>query len=165
MNIMKKTNLVVLGLGSNLGDSRSILINAAETLKTILCELKNAPLYKTDPLYVLDQGCFINTAVAGFYDNSPGDLLKEINKIEKQFGRNRAKERRWGERSLDIDILLFGNEIINSPDLVIPHPRLKERRFALEPLLKIIPEAREPGTGLFYQKVCETLPNQGVSLL
>ena len=161
---------VVLGLGSNLGDSRLIILEAINNLKEVLIKLRAASLYETKPLYVEDQNRFINTAVAGYYmgdedSNSAGKLLQSINRIEERFGRNRARERRWGERPLDIDILLFGNLIINRADLEIPHPRLKERRFALQPLLELLPDATEPGTGLSYRSVCETLPDQGVTLL
>ena len=109
-----------------------------------------------------DQNRFINTAVSGFYGNSPLELLSSIQNIETRFGRNRSCERRWGERLLDIDILLFGDIALAEPDLQIPHPRLKERRFALEPLLELLPEAIEPGTGLSYKKICQALPDQGV---
>jgi 2-amino-4-hydroxy-6-hydroxymethyldihydropteridine diphosphokinase len=85
-----------------------------------------------------------------------------LHEIEARFGRDRSKERRWGERFLDIDILLFGDFTINETELVIPHPRLKERRFALEPLLELSPDIAESGTGLFYRDFCAALPDQGV---
>ena len=157
-----ETSLVVLGLGSNLGDSRRIISEAIEALRKILTELRAASLYETEPLYVTDQGRFINTAVSGYFNESPEKLLNSVHKIETFFGRNRPKERRWGERTLDIDILLFGNLLIKGQDLEIPHPRLKERRFALEPLLELLPEAVEPGTGIPYLGICEALPDQGV---
>ena len=163
--------LVVLGLGSNLGDSRLIILEAAKALEGILLELRVASLYETDPLYVTDQGRFINTVVAGFYggnENPPESarlLLSEIHKIEERYGRNRAAEKRWGERLLDIDILLFGDSKINASDIIVPHPRLKERRFALQPLLEILPEVLEPGTGLSYRSICDALPDQGVRRL
>ena len=159
---------VVLGIGSNLGDSRRIVRQAVTALEQVLTELRSASLYETAPLYVTDQGRFINTAVSGFYDGSPGQLLFCLHEIERGFGRDRSKEQRWGERTLDIDILLFGELAAVFPacasgtSLEIPHPRLKERRFALEPLLELWPEALEPGTGLSYRSVCDTLPDQGV---
>jgi 2-amino-4-hydroxy-6-hydroxymethyldihydropteridine diphosphokinase len=157
---------VVLGLGSNMGDSRRIVFDALKALGDILPELRNASLYESDPLYVLDQGRFINTVVAGFYGENrlefARELLSRLHEIEKRFGRNRAAERPWGERFLDIDILLFGDLRVNESDIIIPHPRLKERRFALEPLLEILPGAVEPGTGLSYRSICDALPQQGV---
>jgi len=175
--------LVVLGLGSNKGDSRQIILDTVKALERILTDLRRASLYETEPMYVKDQGCFINTAVAGFFrgipsipnlpslpkshglPNAPKDLLSAIHDLEAKFGRDRKQERRWGERSLDIDILLFGDLVINEADLQIPHPRLKERRFALEPLLELLPDALEPVTGLSYRIMCNALPEQGVKRL
>jgi len=154
--------LVVLGLGSNRGDSRCIILDAAAALRQALAELNMASLYETSPLYVTDQGSFINTAVVGLYSGTARELLSCIHEIEARFGRDRQKERRWGERTLDIDILLFGNLTLNESDLQIPHARLKERRFALEPLLELLPNAVEPGTGLSYRSICDALPDQEV---
>ena len=156
---------VLLGLGSNLGDSRQIIFDAIKALEKFLTELRSASLYETEPLYVTDQNSFINTAVAGFFNDSPEKLLQHVNKIERNFGRDRSKERRWGERTLDIDLLLFGDLTVDESDLVIPHPRLKERRFALAPLLELLPDAREPGTGISYFSICQALPDQGVRRL
>ena len=159
----------MLGLGSNLGDSRRIVLGAILALRNVLEELRAASLYETEPLYVTDQGRFINTAVAGFYPEplaqdslSARVLLRRINEIEARFGRDRSRERRWGERPLDIDILLFGGLVLSEDGLDIPHPRLKERRFALEPLLELLPEAKEPGTGISYRDICDSLSEQGV---
>jgi len=168
---------VYLGLGSNLGDSRQIVLDAVKALGEALTGLRMASLYETKPLYVTDQGSFINTVVEGLYDpnymsieaSSPTasarELLSRLHEIEARFGRDRANERRWGERFLDIDILLFGDYTVNEADSIIPHPRLKERRFALEPLLELSPDATEPGTGLFYRDFCDALPDQGVRIL
>ena len=165
---------VYLGLGSNLGDSRQIVLDAVKALEEVLSGLRSASLYETKPLYVTDQGSFINTVVEGRYEpNYPSieassptasarELLSRLHEIEARFGRDRSKERRWGERFLDIDILLFGDYTVNEADLVIPHTRLKERRFALEPLLELFPEATEPCTGFFYRDICDALPDQGV---
>jgi 2-amino-4-hydroxy-6-hydroxymethyldihydropteridine diphosphokinase len=98
------------------------------------------------------------------HTSSARELLSRLHELETRFGRDRANERRWGERFLDIDILLFGDFIVNEADLVIPHPRLKDRRFALEPLLELFPNAAEPGSGLFYRDFCAALPDQGVKL-
>jgi 2-amino-4-hydroxy-6-hydroxymethyldihydropteridine diphosphokinase len=157
---------VVLGLGSNRGDSRRVILDALTALGEILGEIRCAPLYETAPLYVTDQGSFINTAAAGLFPESPRTLLSLVQGIETRFGRDRSRERRWGERTLDIDILLFGNLIVDEPpSLVIPHPRLKERRFALGPLLDLLPQAKEPLSGLSYRAVFESLPPQGIRRL
>jgi 2-amino-4-hydroxy-6-hydroxymethyldihydropteridine diphosphokinase len=97
------------------------------------------------------------------YRGEPRDLLEHIHRIETQFGRDRQKERRWGERPLDIDILLFGSLVLSEPpDLEIPHPRLTERRFALVPLLELFPHAADPRTGKPYRVFMEVLPPQGI---
>ena len=146
-------------------DSKVILEKAVIELGKILSHLKQASFYETEPIPKSSQNNFLNTAVSGFYRGSPQTLLSRINSIEANFGRDRSREQRWGERSLDIDILLFGNLVISEPDLVIPHPRLEERRFALEPLLELRPGARVPKTGIRYRNICINLPDQGVTKL
>ncbi|MDR2617658.1 MAG: 2-amino-4-hydroxy-6-hydroxymethyldihydropteridine diphosphokinase [Treponema sp.] len=158
--------LVVLGLGSNKGynglDSFALLDKAVLRLDAVISGLRRASLYETEPLGVIDQPRFLNTAVAGWYNGSPRELLESVHSIETDFGRDRSGERRWGERSLDIDILLFGDLAVSDPpDLELPHPRLRERRFALEPLLELLPCAAEPGTGRLYREICGALPDQG----
>jgi 2-amino-4-hydroxy-6-hydroxymethyldihydropteridine diphosphokinase len=157
---------VVLGLGSNQGDSVRILADTAAALGTILNDCRAGGVYKTAPLHVKDQADFFNTAVSGIFAGSPYELLEAIHRLEARFGRDRAKERRWGERTLDIDILLFGDLIISDPPLLeVPHPRLKERRFALVPLLDIYPEAADPVTRQSYQTIFESLSGQRITKL
>ena len=154
--------LTVLGLGSNLGNSPKTITNAIIELEKILKDLRSASFYESEPLYVTDQAVFINTAVSGFFSAGPGELLEQIHDIEARFGRNRSREIRWGERSLDIDILLFGNAVYSADNLTIPHPRLRERRFALEPLLELLPDASCPETGIPFREICYMLADQGV---
>ncbi|MFP3089285.1 2-amino-4-hydroxy-6-hydroxymethyldihydropteridine diphosphokinase [Treponema sp. TIM-1] len=154
---------VVLGLGSNQGDSRGILTGAFGVLGEVLEEIRVASFFETDPLQVTDQDRFLNTALGGRYRGGPRELLEHIHRIEAQFGRDRKKERRWGERPLDIDILLFGSLVLSEPpELEIPHPRLTERRFALVPLLELFPDAADPRTGRAYRVFMEELPRQGI---
>jgi 2-amino-4-hydroxy-6-hydroxymethyldihydropteridine diphosphokinase len=165
--------LAILGLGSNRGDSFGILESAILSLGKILRDLRRASLYRTEPLHVPDQPPFLNTALAGFCDCEPPALLEALRRIETAHGRERRNERRWGERTLDIDILLFGSRVVylpplrqgDPPLLEIPHPRLKERRFALEPLLELLPEAKDPVTGESLSSVLAALPPQGIYLL
>jgi 2-amino-4-hydroxy-6-hydroxymethyldihydropteridine diphosphokinase len=172
--------LCVLGLGSNRPHGtipeEVLLARAVAALGGILGGIRVSPVYRTAPLHVTDQPPFLNAAVAGFFpgkaseDLASGDpagdvrtarrLLGAVMAIESAHGRDRASERRWGERSLDIDILLFGEAVIGEPDLVIPHPRLGERAFALRPLLDLLPDAAEPGTGRPYRDILETLPSR-----
>ncbi|MDR0403173.1 MAG: 2-amino-4-hydroxy-6-hydroxymethyldihydropteridine diphosphokinase [Treponema sp.] len=160
--------LCVLGLGSNKpfnGRSPAELLNSAfAELSGLLEDCRLSPLYTTAPVGLTDQADFCNAAVTGRYGGGPGELLTALRAVENAHGRDRRRERRWGERSLDIDILLFGEQIVNEPDLVIPHPRLRERAFALRPLLDLIPGAREPGTGTTYRKILETLPDQRIEI-
>jgi 2-amino-4-hydroxy-6-hydroxymethyldihydropteridine diphosphokinase len=169
--------LCVLGLGSNKPygtiPEEVLLARAVSELGRILGGIRVSPVYKTAPLYVTDQPPFLNAAAAGFFPpagilvnetaahgQTARELLDAVMAIESAHGRNRALERRRGERSLDIDILLFGEECVNEPDLVIPHPRLRERAFALRPLLDLLPDAADPVTKTPYREILETLPPQ-----
>ncbi len=101
-------------------------------------------------------------AISGFTDMHPRALLNEIHLIEKEFGRNREQEIFKGPRPLDIDILLYENKIITEPDLIIPHPGLAERKFALLPLLELDFNLVHPGLGIPLKKLAACLPTQGI---
>lgn len=129
-------------------------------------QMKISSIYRTKAMYVTDQNDFFNMAVLGYVSESfsPFSLLEEIHKIEAECGRNRSLEIRFGPRSLDIDIEIFGNQTIQTSELQIPHPRLKERSFILTPMLEILPVSadcinREKIAGYLCQ-----LPDQGVRL-
>ena len=158
-----------MGLGSNTPwkglSCTAIISSAAKELQKALAEVRLSPLYKTAPLYVADQAPFINAALCGFFSASANTLLRTTQEIEARYGRDRGKERRWGERTLDIDILLFGDQINTEDDLIIPHPRLKERAFALRPLLDLLPDAREPGTGKRYNEILVGISGQEIELV
>jgi 2-amino-4-hydroxy-6-hydroxymethyldihydropteridine diphosphokinase len=125
--------------------------------------MRQAPVYRSKALYVTEQADFFNTAVCGVYEKTPYELLKIVHLLEAQFGRDRRSERRWGERTLDIDILLFGSLALNdAPVLEIPHPRIRERRFALAPLLDLLPDAQDPLTGRPYRIFLETVSSQAI---
>ncbi|MDR1288523.1 MAG: 2-amino-4-hydroxy-6-hydroxymethyldihydropteridine diphosphokinase [Treponema sp.] len=158
---------VVLGIGSNKngedGRSPRLIIEAAvKDLAGFIGGLRAASIRETKPLHVTDQPPFLNTAVAGFYRGSPRELLFAVNAVEAAYGRDRSRERRWGERTLDIDILLFGCLAVAEEGLVIPHPRLKERAFALEPLLELVPAAQDPLDGVYLRDVLEKIRRAGV---
>jgi 2-amino-4-hydroxy-6-hydroxymethyldihydropteridine diphosphokinase len=157
--------LVVLGLGSNKGESSVILASAVRYLQEILADLQVAPVFQTAPQGPADQPPFLNTAVCGSCALTPEGLLEAVHRVEAAFGRDRSKERRWGERTLDIDILLFGRRTLSSSSLEIPHPRLKERAFALVPLLTLLPEASDPRSGEPYAYILKELPDQNVKRL
>ena len=157
-----------MGLGSNTPFSdlscAGIINAAAIELRKTLTDSRLSPLYKTAPLHVTDQAPFINAALAGFFPGTAKGLLAITAEIEAQYGRERSRERRWGERTLDIDILLFGDHIIHEEGLTVPHPRLSERAFALRPLLDLLPCAKEPGTGKKYSAILAGIGGQEVEL-
>ena len=137
-----------VGLGANLGDREQMLQLALERLAAEpSVELVAASqLRETDPVDFLDQPRFLNAAAAVETDLSPRQLLARLQLIECELGRRRAG-RRFGPRVIDLDLLLYGSETVNEPELVIPHPRLHLRRFALEPLAELDPELEVPGKG------------------
>ena len=143
---------VLLGLGSNKGYNDftplELLQKACKELSKILDSPRFSSVYKTRAMYVEDQDDFYNMTACGFvYDNlSPQELLKQINNIEAEYGRDRSNEIRFGPRPLDIDIELFGDETINTPDLQIPHPRIAERAFVLVPALEILTDSADVTT-------------------
>lgn len=158
---------IFLGLGSNKtfggADGRSIIRDAAEALRARIAGLRLSSLYTSEPMYVSDQPVFLNAAAVGTFDGEPYDLLAFVNEIEARFGRDRTTERRKGERSLDIDILLFGDSVIDDgPKLRIPHEGLLERKFALLPLLELAPDAMDPRDGKPLADAFAALGRQGI---
>ena len=147
---------MLLALGANLGNSRATLKQAVARLGAWLTALRASSLYLTAPRYIEDQPSFLNMAVAGTTDLSPLDLLRLAQTIEAQLGR--VRERRYGPRSIDIDIVYYGSAIVAAPQLSIPHPLRAERRFVLAPLAEIAPDFIDPVTGLTVQAMLEALP-------
>jgi 2-amino-4-hydroxy-6-hydroxymethyldihydropteridine diphosphokinase len=155
--------VVVLGLGSNRGDGRAIIKGAFALLARRLEAPRLSCLYATSPMYVTDQPPFLNAAVSGVFAGTPRDLLALAQETEAAFGRDRSREVRRGARTLDVDILLFGGLVVEEgPELVIPHPLLAERKFALVPLLELLPEALDPRTGRSLFDSLAVLPPQGI---
>jgi 2-amino-4-hydroxy-6-hydroxymethyldihydropteridine diphosphokinase len=143
-----------VGLGANLGPKEVTILRAVDLLGATegIEVLGLSRLRETDPVGVTDQPMFLNGAVALETALSPGELLDALLRIEQQLGRVRDDER-WGPRTIDLDLLVYGDETVDEPGLRIPHPRLHERRFALEPLSDLDPELDIPGLG----KVSELL--------
>lgn len=150
-----------LGLGSNLGDRAGNIKEALRRLSEIpgIKVEKVSSLYETEPMGLLEQPNFIN-AVAKIKTNlSPTDLLAAVLKIEHGIGRVRTV--RWGPRIIDIDILMYNNVSINTPELIIPHPRMQERAFVMIPLYEIAPDLRlQDGRGI--REAVESLRGQTV---
>jgi 2-amino-4-hydroxy-6-hydroxymethyldihydropteridine diphosphokinase len=145
---------VVLGLGSNkpFGDLSPLdLLHAVcIRLSDILKNMQLSSVYETGPLYVSGQPLFYNMVVTGKFAGTPFALLETLHLIEAECGRDREHEVRNGPRSMDIDIELFGEAIIASPELSVPHPRITERAFVLVPMLEILPFCTDSITGKPY---------------
>ncbi len=136
-----------IGLGSNLGDKEANIKKALDLLKEApgIQVKKIASLYKTAPLYVTRQDWFLNTVAEIETDLTARQLLALLKDMEKKLDRTPTV--RWGPRTIDLDILLFGNDKIEDADLVIPHPRMIERAFVMAPLAEIAPHLCIPGRG------------------
>jgi len=135
-----------VGLGSNLGEREATLWKALEGLgATEGIEVVAVSSFReTDPVGVVDQPRFVNAAAALETSLLPRELLERLLDVERSLGRDRAVEERWGPRTVDLDLLLYGGESIDEPGLEVPHPRLAERAFVLEPLLELDPDLRLP---------------------
>jgi 2-amino-4-hydroxy-6-hydroxymethyldihydropteridine diphosphokinase len=137
-----------VGLGANLGKKEETLRQAVALLAAAdgVDVLAVSELRETDPVGVVDQPRFLNGAVAIETTLPPRELLDSLLRIERELGRVRGEER-WGPRTVDLDLLLYGDQIVDEPGLRVPHPRIHERRFALEPLAELDPELEIPGRG------------------
>jgi 2-amino-4-hydroxy-6-hydroxymethyldihydropteridine diphosphokinase len=129
---------VYLGLGSNLGDRKVNLRRALKLLPPAVKVEKLSPVYETRPLYISDQPMFYNVVLRAKTALSPEALLRHTQGVEAAMGREGKTHNR--PRVIDIDILLYGDEQVKTPDLVIPHPRIAERAFVLKPLADIAPK-------------------------
>jgi 2-amino-4-hydroxy-6-hydroxymethyldihydropteridine diphosphokinase len=140
-----------VGLGANLGDRERTLRRAVELLAAEPgIEVVGVSSFReTEPVGYLDQPAFLNGACAVETDLSPRKLLDRLLAVERALGRERGTGPRWGPRTIDLDLLLYGEETVDEPGLAVPHPRLPERSFALEPLLELDPGLHLPdGRGL-----------------
>jgi 2-amino-4-hydroxy-6-hydroxymethyldihydropteridine diphosphokinase len=138
-----KPTIVYLSLGSNLGDRAGNLRSAIAFLPSANLQIsKVSAFYETEPVDFLDQPWFLNCVLAGETDSDAITLLRALRKIEFDLGSQ--KEFAKGPRLLDIDILLFGDVTMETPELQIPHPRMLERNFVLAPLAEIAPQLRHP---------------------
>jgi len=136
-----------IGLGANVGPREVTLLRAVDLLAEAddVEMLAVSQLRETDPVGIVDQPRFLNGAAQIETSLSPRALLELLLRIEQSLGR--VREERWGPRTVDLDLLAYGDLTVDEPGLRVPHPRLHERRFALEPLAELDPELIVPGLG------------------
>ena len=158
---------VYLSLGSNVGNREQNLRRACEALEADHVHvLKRSSIYETEPQDLAEQPWFINIALECETRYFPIQLLSVLQKIERKLGRVRGPSSiPSGPRTIDIDILLFGKAVMETPQLVIPHPRMLDRRFVLEPLVEIAPELRHPRTKELLSKYLGRVAGQKVRRL
>src|SRR5262245_65729145 len=136
-----------IGIGSNLGEREDNLVRAIELLSAEegLDVVAVSEIRETEPVGPVEQGPFLNGALRVETELAPRELLERLLAVEKRLGRVRRE--RYGPRTIDLDLLLYGDEVVAEPGLTVPHPRLHERRFALEPLADLAPGLEIPGKG------------------
>ena len=152
---------VVVALGSNLGSRETHLQHAVRRLHGLLAGLRVSGPVETAPVGTPDpQGPYLNAVAVGVSSRSPRDLLAHLQRIEAECGRTRPY--RYAPRTLDLDLILCGDEVVEEPDLQVPHPRFRERAFVLEPLCELAPSLRDPITGLTAEQLLERLRGTAV---
>jgi len=138
-----------IGLGSNIEPKQTHLDSAREALAAAsdIEVVSMSKIRETAPVGpVVNQSAFLNAVIEVRTSLSPRELLDSLLNIECLLGRDRTAERRWGPRTLDLDLLMYGDLVIDEPGLIVPHPRLTERQFVLEPLTDLVPDLIVPGT-------------------
>lgn len=151
--------IVYIALGSNVGDRAENLRRAREHVAAAdLRVLRESSIYETAPRDVEDQPWFLNQVIECETDLFPRQLLVRLQKIEREMGRKRRIAK--GPREIDLDILFYGDAVVKAPELEIPHPRLAERRFVLEPLVELAPDKRYPGTRRTMSEMLSAVTSQ-----
>ena len=146
--------LVHLGLGSNLGNRQAFLNQACSKLSAAtLQNLRSSEIYESEPLLKMKQSNYFNQVVCGWTELTPVELLEKCQQIETQLGRVRKEH--WGSRKIDLDILSYGKDIVDTERIKIPHPEMEKRSFVLLPLLELSPDWVHPKSGKSIQILWE----------
>ena len=146
---------VAIALGSNVGDRRATLNAAIDALRSVVGGLRSSSFFDTPYVAADVQPSVLNAAVAGVTSLQAHPLLERLLTIEHDFGRTRPYG--GAPRTLDLDLILYGDAIIDEPGLIVPHPRFRERRFVLAPLAEVAPEWRDPVTGKTVRELLRQL--------
>jgi len=153
---LNSTPLVAIALGSNVGDRDAHLDYAVSRLSQLLTDLRSSSRYDTEPVDVVgDQQRYLNAAVVGRTRLGATDLIEKMQQIEDERGRERPYLN--APRTLDLDLILYGDTVMSEPTVVVPHPRFRERLFVLEPLAEIAPGLVDPITGLTIRELLDRL--------
>jgi 2-amino-4-hydroxy-6-hydroxymethyldihydropteridine diphosphokinase len=151
----------VIGVGSNIGDRRAAVAFAAEQLAAILSDFSLSDLIETEPEGegLEEQPLYVNAVMVGGTSLAPRDLLERLLAIEQAYGRERPYA--GAPRTLDLDLVLLGEEVVDEPGLQLPHPRFRQRFFVLGPLAQVAPDVRDPVTGLRAGELLRNLLRDG----
>ena len=152
--------VVYLGLGSNLGDRRRNRADALHRLEPLVRVEAVSSLYETAPVGPQDQPSFFNAVCRGVTSLQPLDLLRHVQAIERELGRRPSAH--WGPRTIDLDLLLYGDEVIDEPALRVPHPELPNRAFVLVPLSELAAELQHPERGESVRSLADRADQSGV---
>jgi 2-amino-4-hydroxy-6-hydroxymethyldihydropteridine diphosphokinase len=156
---MRAATEVAIALGSNLGNRRAHLEWALERLRPHLSDFRVSSILETDPVDVPGpQPPYLNAVAIGRTDLEPQAVLDLLLSIERERGRERSSFR--APRTLDLDLILYGDRVVHASGMDVPHPRFRERRFVLEPLAEIAPEMRDPETGRTVSELLRSIGNR-----
>jgi 2-amino-4-hydroxy-6-hydroxymethyldihydropteridine diphosphokinase len=153
--------IAYIALGSNLGDRVHTLAAATQRLGGLGRIVARSSLYETEPVGYHEQPAFLNAVVAVETESEPLELLHALLAIERELGRDRTHAVVNGPRTLDLDLLLIGDAVVEGEELTLPHPALTERRFVLAPLAEIAPHLRHPQTGQTIEELLARLADEG----
>jgi 2-amino-4-hydroxy-6-hydroxymethyldihydropteridine diphosphokinase len=149
-----------IGLGSNLGDREAQIRRAIEEMRRVPRTMvaRVSSLYDTAPVGDVDQPRFLNAVAWVETDLTPGELLWNLLLVEQRLGRVRVKAKRWGPRTIDLDLLFYGDQVLEEPGLTLPHPEAHQRAFVLLPMAELDPEYVHPVSGETVAAMLERVP-------